>query len=189
MEAARTIFVCALIVFVAAVTANDDYQIEGPIEYVKAEKVTHLQFYLHDILSGPNPTAVRVAQSNRTTDDKSPTPFGSVYAIDDHLRVGPEPNSTIIGNAQGLYLVSSQDPSKFTIVMYADFELTTGKFNGSSISVFSRNPVYMKQRDLAIVGGRGQFRMARGFVLVQTSYFNGTNGDAILQYTATIHHY
>ncbi|MBL2225392.1 hypothetical protein ELJ01_30955, partial [Klebsiella pneumoniae] len=83
----------------------------------RKEKMTRLHFFLHDILSGKNPSAVKVAGSNRTEGDKSPTPFGSLYAIDDPLKEGPEPESKTIGNAQGLYLSSSQDYSKFTIVM------------------------------------------------------------------------
>ncbi|KAJ4826113.1 hypothetical protein Tsubulata_010966 [Turnera subulata] len=152
------------------------------------ERKTILRFYLHDILSGPSPSAVKVAGSNLTAGDPSPTPFGSVYAIDDALRAGPEPNSTIIGNAQGLYLSSSKDYNKFTIVMYADFAFTTGRFNGSSISVFSRNPVTEPVREVAVVGGRGRFRMAKGFAKVRTSYFNATNGDAILQYRVVVFH-
>ncbi|TXG64806.1 hypothetical protein EZV62_011800 [Acer yangbiense] len=152
------------------------------------EKVTHLHFFLHDILSGQNPSAVMVARPNRT-DDKSPTPFGSLFAFDDPLRTGPEPTSEVIGNAQGLYLSSSQDINQFTIMMYVDFAFTTGKFKGSSFGVFSRNPVVEPNREVAVVGGRGKFRLARGFAKVKTAHFNGSNGDAILDYKVTLFHY
>ncbi|GMI83527.1 hypothetical protein like AT4G38700 [Hibiscus trionum] len=159
------------------------------IAIAPVEKVTHLRFFLHDILGGENPGAVVIAGANLTKKDDSVLPFGSLVAIDDPLRVGPEPTSKIIGNAQGLYLSSSQDPSKFTIVLYADFAFTSGKFNGSSFSVFSRNPVTEADREVAIVGGRGKFRMARGFAKIKTSYFNATTGDAILEYKVTLYHY
>ncbi|KAK3194842.1 hypothetical protein Dsin_026152 [Dipteronia sinensis] len=77
-----------------------------------------------------------VALPNRT--DKSPTPFGSLFAFDDPLRIGSEPTSEVIGNAQSLYLSSSQDINQFDKMMYADFAFTTGKFKGSSFGVFSR---------------------------------------------------
>ncbi|CAK7329528.1 unnamed protein product [Dovyalis caffra] len=181
-------FAYALIICIAIVPAYGEYYSERR-HVPRREKVTHLHFFLHDILSGKNPTAVKVAGSNRTEGDKSPTPFGSVFAVDDPLRVGPEPDSKIVGNAQGLYLSSSQDYSKFTIMMYMDFAFTTGKFNGSSFGVFSRNPVSEAHREVAVVGGRGKFRMARGFAEIKSSYFNATNGDAILEYKVTLIHY
>ncbi|KAF8404439.1 hypothetical protein HHK36_009324 [Tetracentron sinense] len=75
------------------------------------------------------------------------------------------------------------------IVMYVDFGFTTGKYNGSSISVFSRNPVMETDREIAVVGGRGKFRMARGYAKLKASYFNATNGDAIIEYKMTVFHY
>ncbi|MBA0706439.1 hypothetical protein Golax_018548, partial [Gossypium laxum] len=88
--------------------------------------------------------------------------FGSLFAIDDPFTVGPEPTSTLIGNAQGLYVSSSQDHVVFTTVMYTNFAFTSGKFNGSSFSVFSRSSSLDAIHELAIVGGRGALRMAKG---------------------------
>ncbi|KAK0583024.1 hypothetical protein LWI29_032594 [Acer saccharum] len=181
MKRLRAILGLALILCIATATAHSEYYSKTKSAVHMKEKVTHLHFFLHDILSGKNPSAVMVAHPNRTYDN-SPTPFGSLFAIDDPLRTGPEPTSEVIGNAQGLYLSSNQDINQFTIVLYADFAFTTGKFKGSSFGVFSRNPVVEPNREVAVVGGRGKFRLARGFAKVTTAYFNGTNGDAILDY-------
>lgn len=54
------------------------------------------------------------------------------------------------------------------LVMFLDFSFTTGKLNGSSFGVFSQNPVTETYRKLAVVGGRGKFRMARGFAKLKT---------------------
>ncbi|CAK9148503.1 unnamed protein product [Ilex paraguariensis] len=149
------------------------------------EKKTHLHFFLHDIISGSKPSAVTVAHANLTETDHNhptgPTPFGTTIVIDDPLTVGPEPKSKVIGNARGLYVSSSQDKD-LMIVMYVDFGFTAGRFNGSSISVLSRNPVMEPRREVAVVGGRGKFRMARGFAKLKTSYFNSINGDAVIEY-------
>ncbi|MBA0607623.1 hypothetical protein Godav_019899, partial [Gossypium davidsonii] len=91
--------------------------------------------------------------------------FGRLFAIDDPLILEPKPRLTFIGNAQGLYVSSSRDPVVFPSVMYTNFTFTSGRFNGSSFSLFSRNLFLDKVRELAIVGGRGVFRMARGFAL------------------------
>ncbi|XP_058078139.1 dirigent protein 4 [Magnolia sinica] len=148
------------------------------------EKVTHLHFYLHDIISGKKPSAVMVAHANTT--EKGPTPFGSVFAIDDLITEGPEPTK-VIGNAQGLYVSSGQDI--LSLVLVVDFGFTSGKYNGSSFSVLSRNPITEVERELAVVGGRGKFRLARGFAHLKTYYLNITNGDAIIEYDVTLLHY
>ena len=126
------------------------------------KKVSKLHFFFHDRISGKNPTSVLIARPNITKEDKSPAlPFGSLFAVCDPLTVGPEPTSEVIGHAEGLHVSSSQDV--LTLVTYLDFGFTSGRFNGSSLSLFSRNPVTEKEREVAVVGRRGKFRMARGF--------------------------
>ena len=160
--------------------ATDDYKL-GP------EKVTTLHFYLHDTLSGKDPTAVLVAHgANVTATPGDPTPFSSVYATDDVLTEGPQRTSRVVGSAQGLYVSSGKD-GLLSLVMGIDFELAD--YNGSSFVVFSRNPVTVDGRELAVVGGRGAFRMARGFALLRTHYLDTGSGDAIIEYNVTLLHH
>lgn len=190
MKSNKSILLTLVLFFCATtVQVHSEYHSEGKLhDFHLKEKVTKLHFYFFDILSGKKPTAVEVASPNITVGAKSVTPFGHVYAIDDPLKEGPNSDSKVIGNAQGLYLSSSQG-DKLSLVLYADYEFTTGKFAGSSFSVFSRNPITESKRELAIVGGRGKFRFARGFAQVTTHYLNTTNGDAILDYHVTLLHY
>ncbi|CAK7329531.1 unnamed protein product [Dovyalis caffra] len=61
------------------IAAYGEYYSKGS-HALRKEKVTHLHFFLHDVLSGQNPIAIKAAASNRTqADDKSPAPFGSVF--------------------------------------------------------------------------------------------------------------
>ncbi|XP_045827592.1 dirigent protein 4-like [Trifolium pratense] len=150
-------------------------------------KVTHLHFYYFDIHTGNNPSAVIVARPNQTNPKKSSL-FGTVYAIDNPLREGPEETSNVVGNAQGLYVSSSQTED-VTLTMYVDFAFTSGELNGSSFSVLSRNPVREPTRELAVVGGRGKFRMATGFALIRAHFLNVTTADGIIEYNVTIFHY
>ncbi|TYG52355.1 hypothetical protein ES288_D09G020500v1, partial [Gossypium darwinii] len=113
---------------------------------------------------GENSSAVMIACPNIM--QASSFQFGRLFAIDDLLILEPEPTSTLIGNAQVLYVSSSRDPVVFTSVMYADFAFMSGRFNGSSFSLFSRNLFLDNVRELAIVGGRGAFRMVRGFAIL-----------------------
>ncbi|XP_075518360.1 dirigent protein 4-like [Primulina tabacum] len=176
-----------LLLCIFTISVHSEYYSKTQPFSTLQEKTTHLHFYLHDTLSGKSPTAIQIASPNTTKSKDDPAPFGTLFAIDDPLTEGPELTSELIGNARGMYLSSSQD--KFlTLAMYVDLGFTTGKFKGSSISVFSRNPITEKHRELAVVGGRGRFRMARGFIEVNTYFLNTTNGDAILEYKVTLVH-
>ncbi|KAK3040152.1 hypothetical protein RJ639_028402 [Escallonia herrerae] len=124
----------------------------------RKEKLTKFHFYFHDIVSGKNPIAIHVAQANTTF--TSPTLFGLVSMMDDTLTVGPEPDSEIVGRAQGVYgLVGLEDVG---LLMTLNFVFTEGKYNGSTLSVLDRNPVFHKYREMPIVDGSGVFRVARG---------------------------
>ncbi|PPD70277.1 hypothetical protein GOBAR_DD32844 [Gossypium barbadense] len=106
-----------------------------------------------------------------------------------------ELTSTLVGNAQGLYLALSRDLTKFSAVFYADFTFTTGRFNGSSFSLFSRFPptdvvpAPGTIREMAIVGGTGKFRMATGFALLRPTSSSNTVGDANVEFNVTLYHY
>ncbi|XP_021894016.1 dirigent protein 22-like [Carica papaya] len=152
---------------------------------LKKQKLTKLHFFFHDILSGPNPTAVRVAEA--TVTNKSSTLFGSVFVIDDPLTVGPEVNSTVIGKAQGIYSSASQ--SEIGLLMVLNFAFTEGKYNGSNLSVLGRNAVLSGVREFPIVGGSGLFRFARGYAKAKTYSFDLKTGNAVVEYNVYVFHY
>lgn len=152
---------------------------------LKEEKLSHLHFYFHDIVSGPNPTAIRVARAPTT--NLSSTGFGAVVMIDDPLTVGPENNSNPVGRAQGLYALASQ--SEAGLLMALNFVFTEGKFNGSTLSVLGRNAVFSAVREMPIVGGSGVFRFARGYAQAHTHTFNLKTGDAVVEYDVYVFHY
>ncbi|EEF38995.1 dirigent protein 4 [Ricinus communis] len=152
------------------------------------DKMTQLHFFLHDIPSSQNPSVVQIAQANLTNKSNSIVPFGSLFAVNDAMRLGMEATSQLVGHAKGMYVAASQE-DEMALVVYMDFGFTTGKFNGSSFVVFSKNPVLQTERELAVVGGTGQFRMARGFAKLHTRSFDLANGNAIVEYNVTLFHY
>ncbi|KAJ3671671.1 hypothetical protein LUZ60_007750 [Juncus effusus] len=157
----------------------------GPVKQPLHEKQSHLRLFFHDIISGPHPTAVRVAQASMTP--KSSTFFGAVVMIDDPLTTGPESNSKIIGRAQGFYASAGLD--KVGLLMAMNFVFLEGKYNGSSISILGRNEVFSEVREMPVVGGSGLFRMARGYVQARTHTFNLKTGDAVVEYNIFVNHY
>ncbi|XP_057507537.1 dirigent protein 22-like [Actinidia eriantha] len=152
---------------------------------LKREKLSHLHFYFHDIVSGKKPTAVRVAEATAT--NTSPTGFGAVVMIDDRLTVRPELTSREVGRAQGIYASAAQN--EVGLLMVLNFAFSEGKYNGSSLSVLGRNTVFSPVRELPIVGGSGLFRFARGYARAKTHWFNLTSGDAVVEYNVYVFHY
>lgn len=149
------------------------------------EKLTKLRFYFHDIVSGNNPTVVRVAQAN--TSNTSPTFFGVVAVMDDPLTLGPVPTSERVGSAKGIYTFASQED--FGLLMAFNFVFTGGKYNGSTLSVLGHNRLTEKYREFPVVGGSGVFRLARGVAAAKTYIFNTSTGDAVVEYNVMVLHY
>ncbi|PIA25900.1 hypothetical protein AQUCO_10400010v1 [Aquilegia coerulea] len=149
------------------------------------EKLTRLHFYFHDIVSGKKPTAIRIAQASTT--NQSSTLFDLLYMPDDPLTQGPELTSKIVGRAQGLY--GSADQQQLGLILAMSFGFTYGKYNGSTLSIFGRNPALNLVREMPIVGGTGAFRLARAVAFAKTYWLNITSGDVIVEYNVTVIHY
>ncbi|XP_059668551.1 dirigent protein 22-like [Cornus florida] len=188
---AKTLANLTSIVFLifSALTAGESHRFSRSLSRemlgLKKEKLSHLHFYFHDIVSGQNPTAVRVAEAAMT--NTSITGFGGVVMIDDPLTVRPDPSSKLVGRAQGIYASASQ--SEFGLLMVYNFAFMEGKYNGSTLSVLGRNTVFSEVRELPVVGGSGLFRFARGYAQAKTHTFNTTSGDAVVEYNVFVFHY
>ncbi|XP_059668550.1 dirigent protein 22-like [Cornus florida] len=152
---------------------------------LKKEKLSHLHFYFHDIVSGRNPTAVRIAEAAMT--NSSITGFGMVAMIDDPLTVRPELSSKQVGRAQGIY--ASASLSEIGLLMVLNFAFMEGKYNGSTLSVLGRNTVLSTVREMPVVGGSGLFRFARGYAQAKTHTFDLRSGDAVVEYNVYVFHY
>ena len=152
---------------------------------LKREKLSHLHFYFHDIVSGKNATAVRVAEAPMTK--TSFTGFGAVVMIDDPLTAKPQLSSKPVGRAQGIYASASQ--TDVGLLMVLNFAFTEGKYNGSTLSVLGRNTVFSDVREMPIVGGSGLFRFARGYAHAHTHTLDFKTGDAVVEYNVYVFHY
>ncbi|XAR59810.1 hypothetical protein NMG60_11015788 [Bertholletia excelsa] len=151
----------------------------------KREKVTKLHFYFHDNVTGKNITTVQVARYNTTSNTS--ISFGSVFVLDDPLTVGPEPNSTLLGRAQGIFASSSMEEVSF--LMPLNFVFTSGNYKGSTLSLLGRNPIFNEYREMPIVGGSGVFRLARGIATVKTYWFDVASLNAVVEYNVIVIHY
>nr|XP_043639748.1 dirigent protein 4-like [Erigeron canadensis] len=193
MKIILVIFACLLLLLSScspAAVKGKYYSKSHTVPVPLTHKKTNLHFFMHDIISGNNPSSVLVAAPKGVVvQEGNVGPFGAVYVFDDLLTVGPDLNSEVIGTGRGFYAsVSRQVPAEWTLLFNADLEFTSGEFNGSSICLFSRDLMVIETKELSIVGGRGRFRMANGFIIANVNFFNATNGDAILEFHVTVFH-
>ncbi|KAI3683654.1 hypothetical protein L1987_84166 [Smallanthus sonchifolius] len=151
----------------------------------KNEKQTHLHFYFHDIVAGRHPTAVKVASA--TTTNATRSLFGLVMVMDDPLTVGPEPESKLIGRAQGMY--ASADLKELGFLMVLNYYFMEGECNGSTLSILGRNAALTAVREMPVVGGTGIFRFARGYAQAKTYSADYKSGNVVVEYDVFVLHY
>ncbi|CAL4995124.1 unnamed protein product [Urochloa decumbens] len=151
-----------------------------------AEKETQLRVFWHDVVSGgPNvSTVVTVAEG--PSSNTSATGFGSVMVIDDPLTEGPNLTSKLLGRAQGMYVSAGKD--SLSLMMAMNFVFVDGAYNGSSLAILGPNPAERKVREMAVVGGTGVFRFARGYCEATTRWFDANTGDATVEYNIHVRH-
>ncbi|KAA3472055.1 dirigent protein 22-like [Gossypium australe] len=160
------LIVLSLISTLAAVESNPFSRNLSPssLGLKKPEKLSHLHFYFHDVVTGKNLTAVRVSQAPTTTNS---SPFGEAVVIDDLLTVSPDIGSKLVGKAQGIYALSTS-LAEASLLMAYNFAFIEGKYNGSNLSELGRNPVFSAVREMPVIGGSGVFRFARGYAEAKT---------------------
>ncbi|KAK8508206.1 hypothetical protein V6N13_055655 [Hibiscus sabdariffa] len=158
-------------------------EITEGIEIKHVEKRSHLHFFFHDVISGNKPSAVKIAGPTNS----SAYGFGATMMMDDALTEGAEISSKLVGRAQGIYAIAAQE--ELALLMVMNLAFTEGAYNGSSISVLGRNPVFNDEREMPIVGGSGVFRFARGYAMAHTVWFDYNTGDATVEYNVYVSHY
>ncbi|KAL7615879.1 pterocarpan synthase 1-like [Lactuca sativa] len=151
----------------------------------KKEKLTHLHFYFHDIVTSRHPTAIKVAAAPIANTTRSL--FGLMMMMDDPLTLTPEPRSKIVGRAQGMY--ASADLKELGFLMVLNYCFTEGKYNGSTLSILGRNAALTPVREMPVVGGSGLFRFARGYAQAKTHSIDFTTGNAVVEYNVFVLHY
>ncbi|CAA0815188.1 Dirigent protein 7 [Striga hermonthica] len=181
-----TEFSFSFILFISILTAQSNTLSaeKNPKHQYGNENLCNITVYWHDKVSGPNPTSVSIVRPPQNT-----SIFGAVQMIDNKLTLDGDPKSKSIGRAQGFYAAASLEPNDFALIMVMNFYFTEGEYKGSTLEIMGRNAVLNKVREMAIVGGTGLFRFARGYALFSTKMFNNKTGDAIVKYDLYVMHY
>ncbi|KAF8698703.1 hypothetical protein HU200_034955 [Digitaria exilis] len=140
---------------VAAVAAGED-------------GLTHLHLYIHATIpwfTGANTNASTASLSMGSQQPPWGNPwFGSMGAIDDELRDGPDPASPYLGRAQGMLVQADLgSPAAWCTTVVLAF--TEGDYAGSTLVVDGRVDLAADVVERGVVGGTGRFRRARGYSL------------------------
>ncbi|XP_042504570.1 disease resistance response protein 206 [Macadamia integrifolia] len=135
-----------------------------------------LVLFFHDILyngkNAANATAAIVAapQGANLTILAPQNHFGDVVVFDDPITVDNNLHSPPVGRAQGLYIYDKKDT--FTAWLGFSFALNSTDYKGT-INFMGADPILVKQRDISVVGGTGDFFMHRGVATVMTDSLEG----------------
>ncbi|KAF8412168.1 hypothetical protein HHK36_000126 [Tetracentron sinense] len=135
-----------------------------------------LVLYFHDIIyngeNTSNATAAIIgspAWGNKTI-LAGLNHFGDLVVFDDPITLDNNLNSNPVGRAQGFYLYDKKDI--FTAWLGFSFVLNSTDYKGT-INFAGADPLMNKTRDISVVGGTGDFFMARGIATLMTDAFEG----------------
>ncbi|KAL3755447.1 hypothetical protein ACJRO7_002493 [Eucalyptus globulus] len=134
----------------------------------RSERLSHLHFYLHEVILS-------------LTTTQSTTSFGTIFAIDDMLKLGPDVGSKLVGRAQGP--TSSASQAKLTLLMAVNLVFTEGQLQwehfGCPLSMLGRNSLALEVREMLV----------RGYVRTKTRSIDRTSGILVSEYDIYILHY
>ncbi|KAL3622025.1 hypothetical protein CASFOL_034221 [Castilleja foliolosa] len=149
------------------------------LNLAEEEKLTKLHFYIHDFVSGVNQSVYNVAESSITNTTSSW--FGRVQVVDHLMTVGPEIDSEKVGRVQGIHVLSDLHVAAIGVNWNFLFN------DGSTITVLGRLVAFDKEGELSIVGGTGEYLMARGVALKRTLVMDPDTLNSIMEYTMYVY--
>ncbi|CAI9094222.1 OLC1v1029921C1 [Oldenlandia corymbosa var. corymbosa] len=142
----------------------------------EAKPCKELVFYFHDILylgyNRANATSVIIGSpewGNKRAMAK-PFNFGDLVVFDDPITMDNNLHSTPVGRAQGMYSYDQQNIYGAWLSFSFVFNSTQHK---GSINFAGADPLMNKTRDISVVGGTGDFFMARGIATLSTDAYEG----------------
>ncbi|CAK9324123.1 unnamed protein product [Citrullus colocynthis] len=135
-----------------------------------------LVFYFHDILyngkNAKNATAAIVGAPawGNTTILAGQNHFGNVVVFDDPITLDNNLHAPAVGRAQGFYIYDRKEI--FTAWLGFSFVFNSTEHRGS-LNFAGADPLMNKTRDVSVIGGTGDFFMARGIATLSTDSFEG----------------
>ncbi|KAK6141172.1 hypothetical protein DH2020_025090 [Rehmannia glutinosa] len=124
-------------------------------------KETKMTLYFQDYSGGPNATVIEITgQPNGLL---SFAKFGAIFCTDDPITEEFDESSAQIARAQD--------------------------YKGSTLEVQGSSAQFERVREVAVVGGTGKFRLARGYATFETIHYDHALHYAVIQCNVTVLHY
>ncbi|KAL0329997.1 UNVERIFIED_CONTAM: Disease resistance response protein [Sesamum radiatum] len=165
---AAALLLCLLISASSATTYSRKHRRRSPCR--------ELTFFFHDVLFNGhnyhNATSAIVGSpqwGNKTTVAK-PYNFGDVVVFDDPITVDNNFHAAPVGRAQGMYLYDQW--STYGAWLGFSFLFNSTQYVGT-LNFAGADPLMNKTRDISVIGGTGDFFMARGIATLSTDSFEG----------------
>ncbi|KAK4493089.1 hypothetical protein RD792_018076 [Penstemon davidsonii] len=148
-------------------------------------KETKMKVFFQDYSGGPNPTIVEVTgQPNELLNFKK---FGAMFCTDDPITEKFEVSSAQIARGQGLYVTSALDGSNTHVLVSIVF--TNEEYKGSTLEIQGSSAQFERVREVAVVGGTGKFRLARGYATFETVHYDAELRYAVIECNLVVLHY
>lgn len=148
-------------------------------------KETKMTVYFQDYSGGPNATVVEITGPSNGL--LSFTKFGAIFCTDDPITEGFEESSARVARAQGIYVTSALDGSNTHVLISIVF--VNEEYKGSTLEVQGSSAQFERVREVAVVGGTGIFRLARGYATFETLSYDHATHYAVIQCNVTVLHY
>ncbi|XP_002971526.2 disease resistance response protein 206 [Selaginella moellendorffii] len=139
------------------------------------KRPSSVSFYMHDTLQNKThpwtDTAVEVAGPHHNLTGLG---FGKIIVFNDSLTDGPSlASSKVVGKGQGVYIYDhTQAGVAFNALLLFSALIETGEYNGT-INFMGADVILAPSRDISVVGGTGDFEMARGIATITTHSIDG----------------
>ncbi|XP_042038235.1 dirigent protein 22-like [Salvia splendens] len=148
-------------------------------------KEIQMTVYFQDYSGGPNATVVEITDPSHGL--LSFTKFGAIFCTDDPITEGFEESSAQIARAQGIYVTSALDGSNTHVLISIVF--INDKYKGSTLEIQGTSAQFERVREVAVVGGTGKFRLARGYATFETLSYDHASHYALIQCNLTVVHF
>ncbi|KAF8679165.1 hypothetical protein HU200_045931 [Digitaria exilis] len=127
---------------------------------------------LYDGTNTANATSAVAAQPTLLSRSVSvnDTYFGEVVVFDDPVTAGPELSSEEVARAQGFFFYDGKVVPNAWFAFSLVFNSTAHR---GTLNLMGADPMMEKTRDLSVVGGTGDFFMARGVATLRTDNVQG----------------
>ncbi|XP_050228565.1 dirigent protein 5-like [Mercurialis annua] len=138
--------------------------------YKKQEPCKNFVVYYHDVLFNGTDAANATSAAATGPTKLNKFNFGMLVVFDDPVTIDEHLLSRPVARAQGLYFYDMK--STFTAWFAFSLVFNSTKHKGT-LNIMGADLMMEKTRDFSVVGGTGDFFMARGICTVQTDTFQG----------------